>query len=131
MKNLLLIAFATLALCFGANVANACPDCEAKSTVKKEHKADKVEVKDADADKTADTNAATDTKATKTAKGCSDCSGSCKRASAGQLVKADRDSTGACGKAAGCGGGCGSGGGCGEGCGSGCEPAKADKPVKN
>jgi hypothetical protein len=127
MKNLLLIAFATLALCLGANIANACPNCEGKTVVKADKKAEKVETKDADADK-----AAADTAEAKTATKAS--SGSCKRASAGQLVKADRDASGACGKSAGCGGGCGSGcgGGCGGGCGDGgCDTAKATKTVKN
>jgi hypothetical protein len=138
MKNLLLIAFATVALCLGANVLNACPDCEGKTVVKTEKtekKADSTEVAktdktaDADADKTADTKAASET----TTKACSDCKGSCKRASAGQLVKAEKRAAatncGGCGS--GCGGGCGSGGGCAGGCGGGesgaCDKAKTVK----
>lgn len=133
MKNLLLIAFATLALSLGANVVNACPACEGKKVVNAEKKADKAEKKDADADKAAaDTKEAKAVTDTKTTKACTNCSGTNKRASAGQLVKADRDATGACGKAAGCGGGCGSDcGGCGSGCGDGgCDTAKAKKETK-
>ena len=162
MKNLLLIAFATLAMSLGANVLNACPACEGQQVVKTDKKADKAEAskevkkaeaKDANAHATADTaEAKTDSKAVATAKAesCKGC-GTCKRASAGQAVRADRDCAGTCKKAAngevtasdgGCCGGCGSGcgsGGCDKGdcggCGSGgCDTAKADKkaePVKN
>ena len=140
MKNLLLIAFATVALFMGANVANACPACEGKTTVKAEKKADKAEVKKTDKD--VNTDAVADVKETKKDKGCSSCAGG-KKASAGQLVKADRDTSGTCKSASeGCGAGCGGCGGamepatakkdCGEGCGEGCGSAKkAEKVVKN
>lgn len=143
MKNLLLIAFATLALSMGANIANACPACEGKTTVKAEKKADKAEVKKTDKAATdVNTDAVADVKETKTDKACTGCSHN-KRASAGQLVKADRDTAGTCKKACeGCGSGCGGCGGamepatakkdCGEGCGEGCGSAKkAEKVVKN
>lgn len=119
VKNLLLIAFATLALSMGANIANACPACEGKTTVKAEKKADKAEVKKTDKAATdVNTDAVKDTKEVKTATagGC----GGAKKASAGQAVKADRDTANSCKNA---------GEGCGSGCG-GCGSAKADTNVK-
>lgn len=122
MKNLLLIAFATLALSMGANVLNACPACKGKQVVKTEKKADKAEVKKADAkdvnaDATADTTEAkAETTATTKAEASKGC-GTNKRAAAGQAVRADIDCAGTCKKAAcgqpaacdGC-GGCGTSG---------------------
>jgi hypothetical protein len=168
MKNLLLIAFATLTLMMGANL-NACPSCEGKSVKADEKKVEKVEVKktdkgdvkvdvkkaedccpggecppgcceeDRDADKVV-ANTETKTEVAKSSRGCA-----MKKASAGQMVKADKDCAGSCKKASagqtvkadGC-GGCGSGcGGCGSGCGGcdkgssdcgGCNKAEAKKP---
>lgn len=143
MKNLLLIAFATLALSLGANVLNACPACEGKTTVNAENKAeakseaktDKAEVKTekvvTDANKKeakveVKTDAKTDTKVVtdvKKAEGCSGC-GTCTKASAGQTVKADKDCSGSCSKAA-AGQSTKADGGCGGGCG-GCDKSSGD-----
>ena len=141
MKNLMLIAFATLALFMGANVVDACPACEGKKVVKAEKKADKVQVKKTDKAATdVNTDAVADAKEVKTATEVAT-NVNVKRASAGQLVKADRDCAGTCkGACNGCGSGC---GGCAEkgecggcdkaaDCGQGCDKAKkAEKVVKN
>lgn len=133
MKNLLLIAFATLALSMGATVANACPDCEGKTTVKVEKKTNKAATD-------VNTDAVTDAKEVKAAKKAVT-NVNIKRASAGQLVKADRDCAGSCKSACeGCGSNCGGCGGAAEpgtaskvkDCGEGCKTAKkAEKVVKN
>lgn len=155
MKNLLLIAFAALALSMGANVVDACPACKGKTTVKSEKKIEKADVKKADKAEVVEVKGVkADVKKadgeccpggecpagccegdkvvvkTKTDKGANK-GVPMKKASAGQLVKADRDCAGTCKKAAngqavaadGCGSGC---GGCSD-CGStSCEKAKAD-----
>ncbi|MBZ0137426.1 MAG: hypothetical protein K8I27_13750 [Planctomycetes bacterium] len=143
MKNLLLIAFATIALFMGANVANACPTCEGKEVVKTDKATDKADV---NTDAVADAKEAGKTTAkTMVKSGCA----SAKKASAGQLVRADRDIDGSCkdasegccggcctkakdGKGDCCGGCCNKKEGCGEGCGEGCNSAKkAEKAAKN
>jgi hypothetical protein len=151
MKNLLLIAFATLALAMGANFIDACPNCEGTQVVKaEEKKAEKAEVKTEKAVATADVNA----KGTATAKRASagqavkadrDCSGAAKRAAAGQAVAADGECCGGCctkaedGKGDCCGGCCNKKEGCeGKDCGSACGDKKdcgsgcgGNKAVKN
>ena len=159
MKNLLLIAFATLALCMGANFIDACPNCEGKQVVKaEEKKAEKAEVKTEKAIAMAEVKADCNAKGCATAKRASagqavkadrDCAGAAKRAANGQTVAADGDCCGGCctkaadGKGDCCGGCCNKkkdcSGGCeGKDCGSGCGDKKdcaggcgGEKAVKN